>query len=242
MTAAAQLPLHVPLAAYLHDHRFDGRAVLPGVEALDILARAARRFDPAVDVTRMRAVAFDKFLAIDPGASHLTASAELTRHADGSLTAVLATRTASKSGAMTRVKTHAAATFGGPIEAVPELPLDLAAAPEGACLSLAREQIYPELVAFGPGYRNLSVVHVARAGAVAEITAPDVPDAGPEGGRWARRSRSMRPCTPPASGASALRGSSRSRSGSTGAGSTCPPGRGRAIGPTCCRSKTRAVS
>jgi phosphopantetheinyl transferase len=182
VTAAAQLPLHVPLAPYLHDHRFDGRAVLPGVEALDILARAARRFDPAVDVTRMRAVAFDKFLALDPGASHLTACAELTRHAAGSLTAVLTTRSASKSGAMTRVKAHVRATFGGPMEAVPELPLDLAAAPEGACLSLAREQIYPELVAFGPRYRNLSVVHVARAGAVAEIAAPDVPDAVPEGG------------------------------------------------------------
>ncbi len=146
VTATAQLPLHVPLASYLHDHRFDGRAVLPGVEALDILARAARRFDPVVDVTRMRAVAFDKFLAIDPGASHLTASAELTRHADGSLTAVLATRAASKSGGMTRVRTHAGATFGGPMKAVPELPLDLAAAPEGACLSLARAQIYPELI------------------------------------------------------------------------------------------------
>jgi phosphopantetheinyl transferase len=180
--ATAQLPLDLPLALHLHDHRLDGRAVLPGVEALEILARAARHFDPAADVTRMGAVAFDKFLALDPDASRPTAFVELARHADGSLKAVLATRTASRHGVMTRVKTHAAATFGGPAAAVPDLPLDLVAAPEGVCLSLGGERIYPELVAFGPWYRNLSTLHVARAGAVAAIATPAVPNSDPVGG------------------------------------------------------------
>ncbi|MCU0564287.1 MAG: polyketide synthase dehydratase domain-containing protein [Desulfobacterales bacterium] len=185
LAAPVQLPLHVPLAPYLHDHRFDGRAVLPAVEALDLLARAARRHLPGLDVTRMRQAAFDRFLPIDPGAPFLEATVELSRRADGSLAAVLATRAVSRSGAMTRTKSHAAAVFGGPAETAPELPLDLAAAPEGVCLTLAGEGIYPELVAFGPAYRNLVTLHLSRAGAVADVATPAIPAAGPLGSPFA---------------------------------------------------------
>jgi phosphopantetheinyl transferase len=83
---------------------------------------------------------------------------------------------------MTRTKSHATAVFGGPPENVPAFPLDLAAAPEGVCLTLVRERIYPELVAFGPAYRNLVTLHLSRVGAVADIATPVVAGAEPEGG------------------------------------------------------------
>jgi hypothetical protein len=185
VAAPVQLPLPIPLAPHLHDHRFDGRDVLPAVEALELLARVARRHLPDLDVTRMRQAAFDRFLPVDPGASSLEAVAELTRQADGSLAAALAMRAVSRSGTMTRTKRHAAAVFGGPADHVPAFPLDLAAAPEGVCLTLVRERIYPELVAFGPAYRNLVTLHVSRAGAVADVATPAIPAAGPLGSPFA---------------------------------------------------------
>ncbi len=168
----ASLPLAVPIPSYLQDHRAEGRAVLPGVEALALLAGAARRFRPGTDVTRMSAVSFDRFLPLDPAAPLLSASAELSLSADGAVRAVLVTRASAKSARMTRQLAHATATFGGPEAVLPELPLDLVAAVEGPGLALDRSRIYPELVGFGPAFRTLEWVFVAAAGAVGRLTAP----------------------------------------------------------------------
>lgn len=172
MIDRASLPLAVPLQPHLQDHRAEGRAVLPGVEALALLAGAARRFRPDTDVTRMSAVSFDRFLPLDPAAPLLSAAAELSLSADGAVRAVLVTQASAKTARMTRQLAHAAVTFGGPEAAVPELPLDLAAAVEGPGLALHRPHIYPELVGFGPAFRTLETVFVAADGAVGRMTSP----------------------------------------------------------------------
>ena len=126
----------------------------------------------------MNGATFDKFLYLDPGAEHLSAFGEISVLANGDVTAVLATKTKSKHAVMSRLKTHATLTFPHQETSLPELPLDVASAPEGVCIPVAQDKIYPDLVAFGPFYRNVIALHITPQGAVAEIRNPVVEDAG----------------------------------------------------------------
>lgn len=175
---SAQLPLDIPIRPYLNDHCFNGQAVLPAVEAMETLAQAAKRFRPTTDVTCMSAVTFDKFLYLDPGVKHLSAFSDISVYANGNVKAVLTTKTKSKNAIMARVKTHAALTFLHHAAPMPDLPLDVASAPEGVCFPVDREKIYPDLVSFGPFYRNVAGLHMTPQGAVAEIRNPVVKNAG----------------------------------------------------------------
>jgi phosphopantetheinyl transferase len=175
---SAQLPLDIPIRPYVSDHCFNGQAVLPAVEAMEVLARAIRRFRPATNVNCMNGATFDKFLYLDPGAEHLSAFGEISVLANGDVTAVLTTKTKSKHAVMSRLKTHAALTLPYQVAPMPDLPLDLAAVPEGVCFAVGKEKIYPDLVSFGPFYRNVAGLHMTPQGAVAEIRNPVVEDAG----------------------------------------------------------------
>jgi phosphopantetheinyl transferase len=176
---STRLPLEIPLQPYLRDHCVGGRAVLPAVEAAELLARAARRFLPGTDVTAMVDLRFDKFLFIDPEAPPAAAFCDLALHENGDIQAVLATRTTSKKAAMTRVKEHAAVRFSrrkpDMPDLMPNLALDLASALEGACFTVENDDIYRKLVPFGPAFRNVTRVHVAAGGAIAEIKTPADP-------------------------------------------------------------------
>jgi len=58
---------------------------------------------------------------------------------------------------------------------MPDLALDLASALEGACFSVENDDIYRELVPFGPAFRNVKRVHLTAGGAIAEIRTPADP-------------------------------------------------------------------
>lgn len=177
---SASIPFEIPLRPYLKDHCVDGRAVLPAVEAAELLARAARRFQPGTDVTAMVDLRFDKFLFLDPEAQTTAAFCDLALHGNGDIQAVLATRTTSKKAAMTRVKEHAAVRFShrnpDMPDRIPELALDLASALEGVCFTVETDALYRDLVPFGPAFRNVTRLHLAGGGAIAEIRTPADPD------------------------------------------------------------------
>jgi phosphopantetheinyl transferase len=172
---STNLPIEIPLHPYLRDHCVGGRAVLPAVEGAELLARAARRFLPGTDVTAMLDLRFDKFLFLDPEAPSTAAFCDLALHENGDIQAVLATRTTSKKAAMTRVREHAAVRFSRRKPDRPDLMPDLASALEGACFTVENDDIYRELVPFGPAFRNVTRVHVAAGGAIAEIMTPADP-------------------------------------------------------------------
>jgi phosphopantetheinyl transferase len=184
---SVSLPIEIPRQPYLRDHCVGGRAVLPAVEAAEMLARAARRFLPGTDVTAMLDLRFDKFLFLDPEAPPSAAFCDLALHENGDVQTVLVTRTTSKKVAMTRVKEHTAVRFSNQKhdtpDLMPDLALDLASALEGACFTVENDDIYRELVPFGPAFRNVTRVHLTAGGAIAEIRTP----ADPAGEEWARQ-------------------------------------------------------
>jgi phosphopantetheinyl transferase len=167
----------IAVAPHWGDHRFQGRAVLPAVEAMQLLAHWARRFRPETYVRQIRKAAFDKFLELPPAGGRIEAWCEFQEQPDGGLRATLLTRTQAKSARMTRTKIHAQVDFH-PAAAVPPLAaLDLAAALEGCCTRIDPQTLYQELVPFGPGFQTIAQpVLLTAEGALAMITAPELAD------------------------------------------------------------------
>jgi hypothetical protein len=172
ITESARLPLDIPIQPYLNDHCVDGHAVLPAVEAMEMLAQAVKRFRPGTDVTAMTGLQFDKFLYLAPEADRVSAFCDISVYANGDVKAVLTTRTQSKKAALARVKAHATSIFPQQAPLIPKFALDLAASLEGTCFSVPADKIYPGLIPFGPSYRNVALLHVAGQSVMAEIRTP----------------------------------------------------------------------
>ena len=118
MTEKKHLPLTIPLHPYLVDHRFEGRAVLPAVEAMQLLAVSTAGAFPAMPVSCIRDCAFDKFLYLEDLSDPASAAAvnEVEIDAAGGARAKLLTRNRLPSVAITRIKQHVGLTFAKPAE------------------------------------------------------------------------------------------------------------------------------
>lgn len=178
------VPLELANPPYLADHRAAGRSVLPAVEALQALARAAAEHRPGLDVRRARLAAFQRFLPLPRDVSLVPAEAELEPGAADTLWARLLTRRRLGRAGIGRTLVHVEVEYGAarPLE----LPRwDTLAALEGLVLTFPAEQLYADMVPFGPAYHNVSGdVLLATSGALARIRAaghpaPDVPLGNP---------------------------------------------------------------
>lgn len=157
MSSLARIPVTIDLKPYLADHRFKDNAVLPAVEAMQILARCVKDRFPNARVHTITKASFNKFLALpfEEGAEKITAIADITQLESGDIEAVLRTRIKLKAGAMTRSLVHASLRFskedqtengdGNTFEDDMEAPF----------FEVFSEKIYNELVPFGPAFRNI---------------------------------------------------------------------------------------
>ena len=168
-----QLPVDIDIHSYLMDHRFEGRPVLPAVEAMLVLARSVQRVAPAVDICRMTEVRFDRFLHLPPGTSKIAAVCDIAVFENGDVAAGLQTKHKSEKTSIGRIKDHVSLRFSRIRPDVAPIPIDLAAALEGICLEISSDRIYRELVPFGPAYHSISgSLYISEDGAIARICAP----------------------------------------------------------------------
>lgn len=156
------------------DHRFQDRAVLPAVEAMQLLANECQRYRPAMNVHRIGRARFDKFLALPPDGGPVDAYCDLVHLPDGGLRTALLTRVQARSARISRVVTHARVDFlpddgtPAPRKGNPSAPL------AEDCFKVDPPLIYSQLVPFGPAYRNIvQPLMLNRRGARAVIQAPD---------------------------------------------------------------------
>ncbi len=170
---SVRLPLELAVPAYLSDHQVGGRAVLPAVEAMQVLAQAVSAYRPDIDVAAMTVGRFDKFLDLAPGCRKVEALVDLLTYENGDLAAALCTRRRGKTAAIARLIEHAALVYRREKSEIAPPPIDLAAALEGVCLAVAPRKIYRELVPFGPAFQNIrETLWVSEDGALAAIVAP----------------------------------------------------------------------
>ncbi|MBW1869957.1 MAG: polyketide synthase dehydratase domain-containing protein [Deltaproteobacteria bacterium] len=169
-----RLPLKIRISPYLLDHQFEGKAVLPGVEALQILAASTSEYVPDIKIDSLLDVKFEKFLHINPHVAQIDAFNELEVHEDGSIVSKLITKTRSKAGSITLTKEHVSIRFPkDPQEPAPPL-FDEISALEGFGIDIPSDRLYGELVPFGPAYHNVKeTLTVSEQGAIASVYAPD---------------------------------------------------------------------
>jgi len=165
------------MAPYWADHRFQGRAVLPAVEAMQLLAHWTRRQYPQTDVLGIGRARFDKFLELPTSGYQVAVYCDLTDPVDGVVRAALVTKVQSKSAKITRAKIHAQVDFIG-TRFKSAIPTQHPAADLTDCrYAVDPQRLYKELVPFGPHYRNIcKPLRLSPQGALADIAAPDGPD------------------------------------------------------------------
>jgi len=169
-----RLPLKIKVYPYLMDHQFEGKAVLPAVEAIQLLAASTSGYLPDIEIDTILDARFDKFLYINPRVAMIDAFNEIEVHEDGSVISRLITKTRVKAGSITRTKEHVSIKFlKNPQEPAPPL-LDEISALEGLGIDIPSDRLYGELVPFGPAYHNVKEnLTVSERGAMASVYAPD---------------------------------------------------------------------
>jgi hypothetical protein len=172
-----RVSVRIEVPAHWADHHVMGRAVLPAVEAMQLLTRWTARLRPGAYGGCIGQAAFDKFLDLPAPGETIDAFCDLTDLSDGAVRAALATRRQAKSAAITRTIIHAQVLFESNPHPVMAMPADMPAALAGPCFSVAPQALYNELVPFGPAYRNISrSLELSPEGALAFIQAPFIED------------------------------------------------------------------
>ena len=173
-----RLPLVIDAAPYLQDHRFEGNAVFPAVEAMRVLAQSVKEFAPETDVTAATDAAFNKFLFIPPDTKKINALCGITSFENGDITVVLQTKTRAGNAGFSRIKEHVTVHYP---RIKPEIEADIhkrRILEKSGSVKISPEQIYRELVPFGPAYHNISEdLTIHRNGAFAKLHAPIIGDA-----------------------------------------------------------------
>ncbi|PKN34289.1 MAG: hypothetical protein CVU61_08895 [Deltaproteobacteria bacterium HGW-Deltaproteobacteria-19] len=172
MTARESDCLRIAVPAYLRDHTFEGRVILPAVEILEILADFVQRRFPEIPVWIMEEAFFPRFLVLDPAWTTLNARIEWQLLDAGRVKTVLGTVVRSRSGAIGRLAVHGTAVFGGETKTEPIPGMDREA-DRSDRFAVPAERLYRDLVPFGPAYRNArDPIHVWEEGAEAIVEAP----------------------------------------------------------------------
>ncbi|MCF8119352.1 MAG: polyketide synthase dehydratase domain-containing protein [Deltaproteobacteria bacterium] len=173
ITDKVRLPLEIPLRPFLMDHRFEERAVLPAVEAVQVLSASTQDYLPELNIRSIENAHFSRFLYLPSNASPIAAINEIQGGKDGRVISSLLTRTRSKSG-ITRTHTHVSIEFP-PLPSDPSpLPADQVFALEGIGMNVPSDAVYRSLVPFGPAFQNIQdPLVVTRDGAITLVHAPE---------------------------------------------------------------------
>ena len=172
MTATEIVEICLPIPSWFPDHCFNGRVILPAVEAIRLLAAAVQVKYPALNVQIMGEARFSKFLEIPEGQNKIYIRIEVLAMADGRVQTRLLTRKQLK--AMTRMTRHCELLFGGCAEV--GLRPEPSVVDTNPVVEVPAERIYRELVPFGPAYRTLQgQVHLGQDWALGRLRTPDLP-------------------------------------------------------------------
>ena len=180
-----KIPLSVAIPDYLRDHRYEGRAVLPAVEALQILSRSLPEGLPRCNPRIQEAGEFARLLHLDPDSDTLNVFHEIAISPEGRRQSRLTTLHSGRQTQLNRRMTHVAVVFSAADQAATDRengsadasrkgspawssgergdepgyradPVsDEAAESNGSVFTFSCERLYADLVPFGPAYHNV---------------------------------------------------------------------------------------
>ena len=171
-----RFPLAIPIQPYLKDHHFYGKIILPAGEILQRLAGSLQSYRPDAPIRYMHSASFDRFLLIDRDSSIIDAWHELEVYENGRLSSRLTTTELITGTTIKRTKVHAVVDFTEPGEADAPLPMDIASTLEGICREIPAQELYRDLVPFGPAYQNIKgILFLSENGAVCRVLGAEHP-------------------------------------------------------------------
>jgi hypothetical protein len=155
MNPPGRLPLEIGIPPCLRDHRFEGRCVLPAVEALRLLAGCVRSQQPDRDVRTLTDASFARFLFIGDEENRIAAHIDIETDEKEDLVAGLLTLVAASRGPAKRAKVHAQVCFPTKIMDFETMPFSEAFRLEGDPFAVSPARLYRELVPLGPAFQNI---------------------------------------------------------------------------------------
>ena len=181
-----RLPVEIKSYPYLMDHQFEGNAVLPAVEAMQLLAASTHTYLSNIDIRSIFDAKFDKSLYIEPNdalpdSRTIEAFNEIEVYGNGNITSKLITKNRSKKASISPIKEHVIMHFTNKKHYLQELPLDFVSALEGICFEIPSDKLYNDLVPFGPAYHNVKdVLFISEKGAIVNTDGAANSDASSE--------------------------------------------------------------
>ena len=164
---AIRKTVHIPVYPWFKDHHFNGQTIFPAVESMLLLAGVARDICPEIQITTMTEAHFSTFLPIPVDAEELSVLVDIDT-SDATLDLKLLSKIQFKK--ISRIKEHAVISFPVREQAV-EAVTQITATED--CFTIEANQIYKELVPFGPSYRSLTgTLHLSGQTAVGTLQAP----------------------------------------------------------------------
>lgn len=174
------LPVSLPDLSEFADHTIQGKATVPAALLLDLLVHSVPEQAPGAMAFPLvlRDAVFPRFLPADE-VERCTFEISLEELLGEDMAGTHATLTSriALAGGISRTRTHAAVTFGGPVSPLPLPPAMIACDVE-----VSADRAYAELIAFGPRYRNLhGGIQLGHGGGTAWVRSPE--PASPEPSR-----------------------------------------------------------
>ncbi|MBI5556887.1 MAG: polyketide synthase dehydratase domain-containing protein [Deltaproteobacteria bacterium] len=169
-----QTSVAVTVKPWFADHCFNGKVVLPAVESMSLLASEMAGHHPEIDIRVMENVRFNKFLEIPGGSTRVAALIEYRRNENGSIHGKLLSRARLSVG--TRLKEHGEILFSPASPAGKFSAGKLPGSPSGPLTRIRAEEIYRDLVPFGPAYHTLrDTLFLGEEEAWGKLQAPALP-------------------------------------------------------------------
>ena len=165
-------PSAMEVFPYLRDHHFEGRVILPAVEALIALANVVKLNFPQIRIHCLLNASFPRFLFIAPETQRLDVFVDTESVGHDHIAAVLLTSITSKKSAIRRALEHGRVEFSTDDSTPsPAAPFQVVEKLEGECIRVPAAAIYRELVPFGAAYQNiLGDLAVSPEGALAYLS------------------------------------------------------------------------
>jgi len=164
-------PSAIEISPYLHDHHFEGKVILPAVEALITLANVVKLNFPQMSINCLLKARFLRFLFITPETQRLPVFVDIENVGHDNITAVLLTSMESKKSGIRRALEHASAEFATDDSDPRPAPFRVVEKLEGKWFTVPAATIYRELVPFGPAYQNIiGDLAISPEGALAHLS------------------------------------------------------------------------
>ncbi len=163
----------ISVQPWFRDHCFGGKAVLPAVETMLLLAAEVQKSYPARSIRVMENARFVRFLEIPPEDTSMEVLVDCDRDEANAVHARLCSRVQLKT--MTRIFEYAEVVFPASGHFADEEVIS-PAPPDKVRTEIQADAIYREKVPFGPAYHTLQeTLFVSEQGAWGKLQAPSLP-------------------------------------------------------------------